>query len=237
MHIGVQMRSWILLVATVTLLDAAPAMAQTRLEGLAGAGLSFRHTTSASLAEIAGEPGYDHTDDTSPGALGFDVRAGVLLPVQLELDATASIAVGGLNLSQVEERYFASEPQQLGSSLTAGAYGSLRFAPELSDGFRALVGPSFGLQRMAASSPAGDAHLDLLGVGLDAGFRLRLHHISRVVDGHLELVLSARRELPLDAAAKTGPHTVLFSGTGGSPPAIYSFGLGIQYVFSFHAKD
>jgi hypothetical protein len=79
--------------------------------------------------------------------------------------------------------------------------------------------------------------LDLLGIGLDLGLRLRLQRISRVVDGHLEFVLSGRRELPLAAGAKTGPDNVVLSGTGGSAPAIYSVGIGIEYVFSFHSKD
>ncbi|MCA9592671.1 MAG: hypothetical protein KC776_05145 [Myxococcales bacterium] len=226
-----------ILLFLLTLSVAAPAVAQTKLEGLAGAGLSLRHTTSANLAEIAGAAGYSDKNDVSPGSLGFDMRAGVLLPVDLELDATGTLAAGGLALSDIERRYFSSEPETVGSSLAAGAYGSIRYAPELSDGLRLLVGPSAGAQRLAASSPAGSAHLDLLGVGLDAGFRLRLHHISRVVDGHLELLLSGRRELPLDAHAQTSADNVLFSGTSGSAPAIWSFGLSAQYVFSFHAKD
>jgi hypothetical protein len=79
------------------------------------------------------------------------------------------------------------------------------------------------------------ARIDLLSVGLDAGARLRLHS-SPIVDGHLELVLRARRELPLDVYVARTTDDVLFTGTG-SGEAIYSFGLAISYVVAFHRRE
>ncbi len=229
-------RIWLLLVLTYAALEAPSAQAQSRVEALAGAGASFRHTTAVDLAEIAGESGYGSGDDTSPGALGFELRAGVLFPIDVELDTTATIAVGGLNLSRIERRYLGSEPDQLGSSLTASWAFSPRFAPTIAPDVRLLLGPGLELERMATSSPAGDAHVDSFGFGLDAGARLETNRISRVVDGALEFVLFGRREVPYDLRVARGPNTVLFSGTDAGGPPIYSFGIAVEYVFSFHAK-
>jgi hypothetical protein len=226
-----------ILVVSALVLLARPALAESRVEALAGAGASLRYTTALDLAEVAGQTGYGRGDDTSPAALGFELRAGVLLPVDVELDATGSIAVGGLNLGRVERRYLGSEPQPIGSTLSANADLGARFAPALGSGIRFLIGPSFGAERMAASSPAGGAYLDLFHVGLDAGVRIRTNRISRVVDGSLELVLTTRRELPFALRVARSANDVVLSGTDGNGPDIYSLGIAVEYVFSFHARD
>jgi hypothetical protein len=210
------------------------ASADERFELLAGAGLGVRFTTGIDLAQEAQASGFDSGNDVSPAALGFELRAGVLFPVSLELDLTGVVAVGGLDLDEVERRYF-GDAAEIGSSASASLEASLRFAPALSPDLRLFAGPAVGWQRMAASSPAGMARIDLLGVGLDLGARHRLNTISRVVDGHLELVLRARRELPLELRVAQSSDDVLFSGTGGGDP-IYSAGIGLSYVFSFHAR-
>jgi hypothetical protein len=213
-----------------------PARCQTEpeLEALASSGVGFRHTTDLDLAAEANATGYGSGNDVSPGALSWEVRAGVLLPIALELDATARIGVGGLALGRVEERYF-GEQDQIGSSLSVGVDASARFAPLLIPRLRLLVGPAAGLSRLAASSGSGMARADLFGIGLDVGARYRLHSISRVVDGHLELVLGMRRELPIAVRVAQGADDVLFTGTGGGE-TVYSFGIGVGYVFSFHER-
>jgi hypothetical protein len=220
--------------ATVCTLSAN-ARAEEKLEALAGAGTSFRHTTAIDLAKIAGASGYGSANDAGPGALGFELRAGVWFPFQLELDATGSIAAGGLNLSRVEERYLGASPQPLGSTLTASADFGVRFAPLVTPGIRLLLGPSAGAERMSATSPAGAARLDMLHVGLDAGLRLHTNRISRVVDGNIEAVVGVRRELPFHLSVSKNGSDDVFSGTQSEQPQIYSFGIAVQYVFSFHA--
>jgi len=213
------------------------ARAQEKLAALAGAGTSFRHTTAVDLARTAGVSGYGSGNDAGPGALGFELRAGVWLPIQLELDATGSIAAGGLNLARVEERYLGASPQPIGSTLTASAALGVRFAPSVAPGIRLLLGPSAGARRMSATSPAGGARLDMLHLGLDAGLRIHTQRISRVVDGNIEAVVDVRRELPFQLSVSKGGSDEVFSGTRAEQPAIYSFGIAVQYVFSFHARS
>ena len=210
----------------------AHAEAPRGLELSAGASVLVRHTTSADLARISGASGYGSGDDTSPGLLGFELHGGVNLPL-VELGVGGWIGVGGLSLGRIEQRYLGAGSSQLGSSLDAGVEGALRLHPELSRDFGLRLGPAVALHRMAAASPAGTAHLDLLGVGLDAGLVWRTNTIGRSVDGHLELMLSARRELPLDVRVSRGPGDVVFSGTSGGA-SIYSFGARLGYVFDFH---
>lgn len=224
---------WLLWVLLWT--RGAAAQPAERFEALAGAGLGYGYTTAIDLAREAGASGYGSGDDTTGrGTLGFELRAGVLFPLSLELDATAGIAIGGLALAGVERRYFGSIGS-FGTNLAAGLETSARFAPRVAPDLRLLVGPAVGWKRLASSSDVGMARIDLLGVGLDAGARLRLHTSSRVVDGHLELVLRARRELPLDVYVARSADDVLFSGNG-SGEAIYSLGLGISYVMAFHGR-
>ncbi len=222
-----------MVVSTALLLVTQSAQAQEsgRAKWIAGAALGFSHTTHADLAVIAGDRAYGRANDVGPGALGLTLRAGVVTSFDLELSATGSLAFGGLNLDVIESRYF-DDHAQLGSTLTASAEVSPRWAPRLSPSLRLFVGPAAGAQRMAASSPLGFARLDSVGVGLDAGLRLHTNTISRVVDGQLELVLSARRELPIDARVGRSAGDVLFSGVGGGD-AIYSFGVSAGYAFGF----
>jgi hypothetical protein len=231
-------RSSLALVVVLGLLAQVPSTAHAaepqRFEALASAGIGVRHTTSIDLADEADASGHGSGNDAGPAALGLELRAGVLSPVSLELDVTGVVAAGGLDLAGVERRYF-GQTEEIGSTASVGLEASLRFAPALSPDLRLLAGPAFGWQRLAASSPAGMARVDLLGVGLDLGARLRVNTISRVVDGHLELVVRGRRELPLEARVQRSSDPVLFSGTGGGEP-IYSAGIGLSYVFSFHAK-
>ena len=211
------------------------ALAEDRVEALAAASIEARRTTPIDLAEVAGASGYGTANDASPMALGLALEAGLLLPVSLELHATATIAVGGLDLAQVEQRYF-GDTEQIGSSVSAAADGSVRFAPLLYPDLRLLVGPAAGWRRLAASSPLGFGRVDLVELGLDAGVLLHLNTISRVVDGYLTVVAFGRRALPLEARVGQSASEVAFSGSGGGP-AIYDFGLRVGYVFGFHGRS
>lgn len=225
------------LVASTLILGAQPARAEepSRVQVLASAGIDYRFTTAIDLAEEAGASGYGASDDTTGrGALGLELRAGVLLPFELELDARGVIAVGGLDLDDVEQRYFGAT-DTVGSTLSAGLDGSVLYAPALGRDLRLLAGPAVGWRRLGASSGVGMAQIDLIGVGVDAGLRLQLSTISRAVDGQLELVLRARRELPQRVFVGQNREDFLFEGTGHGS-AIYSFGLGVSYVFAFHSS-
>lgn len=203
------------------------------LELSAGASLAGRYTTHADLAALAGAHGYGSGDDVGPPTLGLELHGGLDLPL-VELGVGAWLGVGGLSLDRVETRYLGGSHADVGSSLDLGVEGALRLHPELSSELGLRLGPSVAWQRMAASSPLGLARLDLLGVGIDAGVVWRTGPIAPVVDGHLELMLSARRELPLYAYVARSASDVVLSGTSGHAPAIYSFGCRLGYVFDFH---
>ncbi len=165
--------------------------------------------------------------------LGFELHGGLSLPL-VELGVGGWLGVGGLSLDRIETRYLGGSPAQLGSSLDLGVEGALRLHPDITSELGLRLGPSLAWQRMAASSPLGIARLDLLGVGLDAGVVWRTGSISRVVDGHVELMLSARRELPMGVYVARDANNVVLSGTSGRAAPIYSFGFRLGYVFDFH---
>jgi hypothetical protein len=211
------------------------AFAEERLEGLAGAALNLRHTTEIDLARVAGAEGYGAGSDTGPLALGLGLSGGLVTPFSLEIAASAWIAVGGLDLDRIERRYF-DGPEGVGSSASVGAEGGVRFAPLIAPDLRLLVGPAAGGRTLVASSPAGSAWVNLMSFGLDTGARLHLNTISRVVDGHLELLLHARRDFPFQARVQRSHDDVLFDGRGGGA-SVYSFGASVGYVFAFHRRS
>lgn len=225
-----------LFVALALAVTARSALADdARLEGLGSVGIDYRFTSAIDLAREAGASGYGEGDDTTGrGALGFELRAGVLLPFELELDARGVLAVGGLDIDDVEQRYF-GDTDEVGSTLSAGLDASVLYAPALDRGLRLLVGPAVGWRRLSVASGVGAAQVDLVGVGIDAGLRLELGALSDVVDGHLELVLHGRRELPTRVFVGQSRDRTLFTGTGHGDP-VYSFGAGVSYVFAFHAS-
>lgn len=225
------MLRWLGALAVLLCATHAGAEPPRRAEWLAGAALTFSHTTSVDLAAIAGSRAYGRANDAGPGALGLSLHGGVVTPFDLELAVTGTLAAGGLELDTVEARYF-GDRAQVGSSLTARADLGVRWSPQVAPGLRLFVGPAAGLTRLAASSPLGFARLDSAAVGVDAGVRLRTSTISRVVSGHVELALWARRELPLDARVGTNSSAVLFDGSAGGL-AIYAFGASAGYVFAF----
>ncbi|MBK7580834.1 MAG: hypothetical protein IPI67_11570 [Myxococcales bacterium] len=221
--------------ANVAILTSRANADDSGIELLVGADVSYRGTTSVDLAKVAGASGYGTANDQSPGALSFEVSGGILFAPPIELRANAWIGVGGLALAQVERRYFGAEPEQIGSSLSVGVGGSGRYAPLLLPNLRFLVGPAVDVKRMAASSPAGAARLDLVGVGLDVGLRWQTSTLGQKTHGHLEVMALARRDIPTAVWVGASQDDVYFRGVGGSSPAIYSFGLSVGYVFSFES--
>ncbi len=218
--------------ATCLLSVTAHAKPPDGLELSAGASLLARHTTPVDLAALAGARGYGSGSDLGPAVLGFEAHGGLNLPLA-ELGVGGFIGVGGLALDRIESRYLGGGAANTGSSLDLGVEAALRLHPELSEDVGLRLGPAVAWQRMSAASPLGLARLDLLGVGLDAGLAWRTGAISPKVDGHLELMLSARRELPLGLHVDQGPGQLVLSGTAGGATA-YSFGARLGYVFDFH---
>ncbi len=204
------------------------------VEALVGIGLGYRWLSAIDLAEQAGASGYGSEDDTTGrGILSlFDLRGGVLFASVLELDVSAWIGIGGLALADVEQRYFGST-DVVGGALALGADASARYAPKIASDWRLLIGPGASLTRLSASSSLGLTRVDLVGVGLDLGARLHTNRMGSVADGHVELVLRARRELPAGVHVSAGDD-VLFSGTSGSGDPIWSLGATVSYVTSFH---
>ncbi|MFO0567439.1 MAG: hypothetical protein U0263_17400 [Polyangiaceae bacterium] len=227
-----------LVAATLALTLLAPSLAKAEPDArgtdvLLSMGVSYRKTTAIDLAAIGGSEDYGTGNDASPGSLSFEVGGGLVFDVPLELRASAWLGVGGLALAHIEERYFGVDPEPIGSSLTVGAGGSLRYSEAVLPSLRLFAGPAIDTKRLAASSPAGATQLDLVGFGLDAGARFRTGSVSRSIGGHLELTLSARRELPVALWAGRSRDDVLFRGVGGNQDPIYSFGVGAAWIFAF----
>ena len=185
-----------------------PARAEPTGDVLLAAGATYRHVTRVDLAQIGGSDDHGSDGDQSPGSLSAEIGAGLLFRPGFELRGSAWLGVGGLALAHVEERYFDSGPEQIGSSLTVGAGGSARYAPALTPGVRAFVGPAVDWKRLTAASPAGSAHL--------------------------ELTFAARRELPVAVWVGRSRTDVLFSGVESAGDPVYSIGMGAAYVMSFN---
>ena len=211
-----------------------PARAEPTGDVLLAAGATYRHVTRVDLAQIGGSDDHGSDGDQSPGSLSAEIGAGLLFRPGFELRGSAWLGVGGLALAHVEERYFDSGPEQIGSSLTVGAGGSARYAPALTPGVRAFVGPAVDWKRLTAASPAGSAHLELVGVGLDAGLRFRTSAATSKLGGHLELTFAARRELPVAVWVGRSRTDVLFSGVESAGDPVYSIGMGAAYVMTFN---
>ncbi len=211
-----------------------PALAEPNGDVLLAAGASYRHVTRVDLAQIGGADDYGSDGDQSPGSLSMEIGAGLAFRAGFELRASAWLGVGGLALAHVEDRYFDTGPGQIGSSLTVGTGASVRYAPELTPAVRAFVGPAVDWKRLTAASPAGSAHLELVGVGLDAGLRFRTSSAASKLGGHVELTFGARRELPVGVWVGRSRSDVSFSGVESAGDPVYSVGLGAAYVFSFN---
>ncbi len=222
------------------LFTCLPVSAQTEdnPEVLFGGGLAVRRTVGLDLAKIAEEPGYGQGDDAGPLALGLEARGAFRFPFDLEVTASGAVAVGGLDLGAVEQRYLGAQ-EDIGSTASVWGEAGLRYAPRLSDDLHALVGPQVGWHYLSASSPAGHARSALVAAGLDLGVRLRLHEQPRKLNHYLEFSLQGRREFPLtlqvsrDSASEDA---VLFDSTSQSA-RIYSFGLSATYVFGLPLGD
>jgi hypothetical protein len=138
------------------------------------------------LAEQAGqEPSGE--SDLSPGMLGLTLGLG-LDTGDVAIGAEAGIYVGGLNLGEIEERYFGST-DQVGSSLTvlAGLAGTYRRPLREALDLTGRVG--LGYARLAASSGAGNARVDTVYLDLGGGLG---YEIGGALRGRLELGAALR---------------------------------------------
>jgi hypothetical protein len=211
------------------LLCAAQANA---MEWQAGAGLTLRHAGEVDLADQASAGGYGSGSDTSPGQLGLQLTAGLRPLEAFEVGVDASIAVGGLSLGEVERRYLGSDPQPIGSSATVELGGALRYVPALGADTRLLLGAAGGWERMAASSPAGDARLDSAALGPEVGVRWRAARLGDSVDGDLQFRIDARWHLPTRVRVSRSQTDVLFEDASPADP-FWSVGVSVTWLFGF----
>ncbi len=195
-----------------------------------GTGVQFRHAGEVDLAALADADGYGAQSDTSPGQLGWQISGGIQPVPALEIGADASIAVGGLAIGDVEERYFGQQ-DNVGGSSTFEAGGAVRWVPVLSPDLRLFAGGAASWQRMAASSGIGHAHLDSLAVGPEAGLRWRLTD-GEAFDGELQLRGDVRWHEPLRVEVGHSADNVLFETTDPAE-AFWSFGVSVSWIFAF----
>lgn len=154
------------------------------------------------LGEIVGEP-RDGGDDLSGRRGGIYLRAGVFRG-PFEIGPRVGIALGGLSLSRVERVYYDSNREALGGASVVDAALELRFEQDVLADWVPYGGAAVGVERLAASSPAGSAWVDAafaeasaglsfpLGAGpisggrIDAGVMLRVSGAYRAyLDGEL----------------------------------------------------
>jgi hypothetical protein len=228
----------LIMLGLTTALGSSPrALAQDSLPLLPNRfelGLALEHTTRLDLAKQAGATGYGSGNDVAlmSGALdagmGFAMRQGGTL---LEATIEGWIAAGGLDIGSVERRYLAGRSFDIGSSSAYGMAFRERIMPELSPNVNLVVGPSFEFRDLVASSPAGRASAALLGVGLEAGVRWRLHSLSEHASGWLQITVRGCGELPMSVHVDRSTNDPVFSaGYSGHP--IGSFGLAASYVIT-----
>jgi hypothetical protein len=219
------MRRWGWLAAVLVWASGAQA-----LEWQVGAGVQYRHASEVDLAAMAGADGYGAQSDISPGQLGLQLSAGLQPLPAFEIGLDASIAVGGLALGDVEERYF-GEQDTVGGSSTVEGGGALRWVPELSPDLRLLIGGAAAWQRMSTASGLGSAHLDSLAIGPEVGVRWRATD-GETVDGELQLRVDGRWHRPLRAEVLRSSEDVLFETTDADDP-FWSVGVSVSWLFAF----
>lgn len=195
-----------------------------------GGGPRAQVTTAIDLAALAGSDAFGEGDDTSPLALGFAFGGGLVLG-DWELGAQALLALGGLNLSRVEERYFDAEPQPLGSMLTASLEGAARHLWRLAPDFELAAGLGAGYLLMSAASPAGSAFFRAITVGPEVGARYRLHGRRGAGGGWIGVAFDGRLLLPVVAEARGGGAAKFeLDGIG---DATWLGGGGVSYRFDW----
>lgn len=213
--------------------DAALAPAPPPRRAIAftvGGGLRAFTTSAIDLAGLADAPGFGAADDTAPLALGFGVEGGVII-AGWELLAQAHLGLGGLNLSHVEDRYFASEPESIGSNLTAGLGLAGRRLFRLGADAELAAGLRAGYLLMTAASPAGSAFFRAVDAGPELEIRYRLHgrRGDREGGGWLGIGVDARALLPIVAEVSSGDDSKFaLDGTG---DVIWLIGGALTYRF------
>jgi hypothetical protein len=200
------------------------------LEWQLGTGVQLRHAGEVDLAAMAGADGYGSARDTSPGQLGWQISGGLQPIPAFEVGLDASIAVGGLAIGDVEERYF-DQQDNVGSSATVEAGLALRWLPVLSPDLRLFTGGAASLQRMSSASGIGHARLDSLAIGPEAGLRWRVSE-GDGVDGELQLRVDGRWHQPLRVEVAHSADNVLFETTD-AEEGFWSAAVSVSWIFAF----
>ncbi len=172
---------------------ATPAWA---LELVVDAAVGFRHVNEIDLAALGESGEFGSANDASPGQLGFFFAAGVRPVDFLEVQISAGIAIVGLALGHVEERYFDSDEAAIGSSLAVEAGGAAMWSHDLADRWTVLVGPSAAAHAMSAASPVGSARVSSLRLGAAGAVRYAIAPNAKRVWGHLQLWTDYSLHLP-----------------------------------------
>lgn len=199
-----------------------------------GVGLRLHTTGAIDLAGLAGSQDFGSGDDATPAALGLTLSFGLLID-DWELVAEAAVAIGGLDLAQVEERYFDSEPQPIGGTSTAYLMGSVRYLWRLAVDAELAAGLGAGYVPMGASSPVGGGFFRAIAMGPEAEIRWRIHGDDAGEPGGgggwLGLGVDARLLLPVVAEARSQGEP-LFSLDGIGDP-IGLGGVTVAYRFDW----
>lgn len=174
------------------------------VELLVGASLGFRHASEVDLAALGESGDYGAANDASPGSLGVYFAAGVRPVDFLEVQVSAGLGIGGLALAQIEERYYDSEAQPIGSTLSAEAGGAVLWSYDLSDRWRLLVGPSAAAHVMSAASPVGSGRVSSLRLGAAGALRFAIPPNRPRVGGHLQLWVDYSLHLPRHVEVGSG---------------------------------
>lgn len=152
-----------LLILAITTLASTPLDARASNEVLKlGAGVDLVGTLGdLNMGEQVGEDG-DGESDLTGRRLGLVANAGVRSG-RFQIGAEVGLAIGGLHLTRIEEEYYGSSGEQLGSAGVASAAASLRYQLHDRDRrWQPFIGGGAGLSRMWASSPSGSARVDMI---------------------------------------------------------------------------
>lgn len=154
-----------------------------------GAELSFGAIGSVNIGDQVGVAS-DGGNDLTGRQLGVVISAGIVHgPLSGAIEA--GLGIGGLDQSAIEQRYYGTSNEQVGGVpvVRLGAVG--RYTHPVRGAWAPMVELGAGWQRLAASSPAGSAHLDTLYVEPAGGVSVDL---SPATPGgaHIDVIASLR---------------------------------------------
>lgn len=215
-------------ILALTVMLASPAAA---VEWIVDAAVSTRATSDVDLAELGGSTDYGAANDAGPMHLGVLVTGGVRAFDTVEVLVSAGIALGGIALGAVEERYFESEDQALGGTSTIELNGALMWSHAPADRWRVLAGVSSGVHAMNAASPAGNARVASFRTGVAAALRIPMPPDRYAASGHLQLWTDYSLHLPMRVLVETGNSELVESTdpSGSFTSAAFLIGYGFTF--------